>query len=81
MGLKKNKTVKFKRKPQGETVKIADLIREYNLIVDKKSTLSKSQRDLVVARVEKLKERGLLKTQTQPIEEQVAQIINSKDIN
>lgn len=90
MGLKKTKTVKIRRQQREETVQISDLVNEYNLILDKKSKLSKSERDLVIFRIEKLKERGLVKLQTQaeadqqPIEEQVAQIINGsnqKDVN
>jgi hypothetical protein len=90
MGLKKTKRPRIGTKPREVTVILADLVREYNLILDKKSNLSKSERDLVCARIEKLKERGLVKLQTQaeadqqPIEEQVAQIINGsnqKDVN
>lgn len=96
MGLKKTKRPRILRRPKGQpqggtaTVILADLINEYNLILDKKSNLSKSERDLVVARIGKLKERGLVKLQTQaeadqqPIEEQVAQIINGsnqKEVN
>lgn len=87
MGLKKTKTVKIRRQQREETVQIVDLVNEYNLILDKKSNLSKSERDLVIFRIEKLKERGLVKLQTQaeadqqPIEEQVAQIINGSNQN
>lgn len=85
MGLKKTKRPRIGSRPQGETVILADLIREYNLILDKKSNLSKSERNLVIFRIEKLKERGLVKLQTQaeadqqPIEEQVAKIINGSN--
>lgn len=85
MGLKKTKTVKIRRQQREETVQISDLVNEYNLILEKKSNLSKSERDLVIFRIEKLKERGLVKLQTQaeadqqPIEEQVAQIINGSN--
>ena len=91
MSLKKPKRPRIPYQPKQETVNLNDLIRQYNEIIDHKSTLSSAQRQLVVARIEKLKEAGLVKLQSEikqlnnQTEDQVAQIIednnDSKNVN
>ena len=86
MSLKKPKRPRIPYQQKQETVILSDLIRDYNDILDKKSTLSSAQRKLVVARIEKLKESGLVKLESEikqtdnQTEDQVAQIIeDNKD--
>ena len=92
MSLKKPKRPRIPYKPKKEeTVLLTDLVRDYNEILDGNSKLSSAQRQLVVARIEKLKEAGLVKLESEinktdnQTEDQVAQIIednkDQKNIN
>ena len=87
MSLKKPKRprIPYQQKKE-ETVLLTDLVRDYNDILDGNSKLSSAQRQLVVARIEKLKEVGLVKFESEikqtdnQTEDQVAQIIeDNKD--
>lgn len=87
MSLKKPKRprIPYQQKKE-ETVLLTDLVRDYNEILDGNSKLSSAQRQLVVARIEKLKEVGLVKLESEinktnnQTEDQVAQIIeDNKD--
>ena len=86
MSLKKPKRPRIPYQQKQETVNLKDLVQDYNDIIDKKSKLSSAQRQLVVARIEKLKEAGLVKLESEikptdnQTEDQVAQIIeDNKD--
>jgi hypothetical protein len=86
MSLKKTKRPRIPYQQKQETVNLKDLVQDYNDIIDKKSKLSSAQRQLVVARIEKLKEAGLVKLESEikqtdnQTEDQVAQIIeDNKD--
>lgn len=92
MSLKKPKRPRIPYQPKKEeTVLLTDLVRDYNEIIDHKSKLSSAQRQLVVARIEKLKAAGLVKLESEinktdnQTEDQVAQIIednkDQKNIN
>lgn len=84
MSLKKPKRPRIPYQPKQETVKLNDLVRQYNEIIDHKSSLSSNQRQLVIARIEKLKEAGLVKLESEikqlnnQTEDQVAEIIEDK---
>jgi hypothetical protein len=94
MSLKKPKRPRIPYQQKQETVNLKDLVQDYNDIIDKNSKLSSAQRQLVVARIEKLKAAGLVKLQSEinaqaisnfidednKTEDQVAQIIeDNKD--
>lgn len=91
MSLKKPKRPRIPYQQKQETVNLKDLVRDYNEILDGNSKLSSAQRQLVVARIEKLKEVGLVKLESEinktnnQTEDQVAQIIEEnkdpKNIN
>jgi hypothetical protein len=86
MSLKKPKRPRIPYQQKQETVLLTDLVRDYNEILDGNSKLSSAQRQLVVARIEKLKAAGLVKLESEikqmdnQTEDQVAQIIeDNKD--
>lgn len=86
MSLKKPKRPRIPYQQKQETVNLKDLVQDYNEILDGNSKLSSAQRQLVVARIEKLKEVGLVKLESEinktnnQTEDQVAQIIeDNKD--